>query len=207
VFDREESDRADVNTPAHIVLNTLVLGRGDARKYWPAIAFGACVPDLPMLGFYAYQRLVLGNTEAYIWGTAYFGADWQIFFDVFNSFPLIAVGAVLARLARAPAWFVFFSSMALHCLLDLPLHHDDGHGHFFPLSAWRFQSPVSYWDPGHHGQVVLAAEGLLIALGCANLARPHQPRGLRVAATALFVSTLALAGYAAIAWGDAIGLG
>jgi len=38
--------------------------------------------------------------------------------------------------------------MALHALFDFPLHHDDGHRHFWPFSEFRFDSPVSYWDPG-----------------------------------------------------------
>ncbi|MFQ5415614.1 MAG: hypothetical protein ACE5FL_01070 [Myxococcota bacterium] len=196
-----------MNTPAHIVLNTLVLARGDARRHWRAVALGAFVPDLPMMGFYAYQRLVLGHAEATIWGTAYFDASWQVCFDVFHSLPIIAAGALLAWLTRSPMWVAFFASMALHCVFDLPLHHDDGHAHFFPLSAWRFRSPVSYWDPNHHGSIVLVAEALMITLGCASLARPHQPRGLRIAAAALLVATLALGAYATLVWGGAADLG
>ena len=41
--------------------------------------------------------------------------------------------------------------MMLHAFGDLPVHHDDGHCHFFPFSEWRFASPVSYWDPHHYG--------------------------------------------------------
>jgi hypothetical protein len=55
-------------------------------------------------------------------------------------------------LAIAILLLVFFSSMLLHVFGDLPLHHDDAHRHFFPFSDWRFVSPVSYWDPAHHGQ-------------------------------------------------------
>jgi len=47
----------------------------------------------------------------------------------------------------------------------LPVHHDDGHRHFFPLSDWRFESPVSYWDPAHYGHIFLWIELLLVAAG------------------------------------------
>jgi hypothetical protein len=55
--------------------------------------------------------------------------------------------------------------MLLHSLGDLPLHHDDAHRHFFPFLDWRFSSPVSYWDPEHHGQWVSLIEfsGVLAA--------------------------------------------
>ena len=57
---------------------------------------GAIAPDLPMLGFYAYQRLVVGAPDRWIWSQAYFEPAWQTFFDVFNSFPLIALMALVA---------------------------------------------------------------------------------------------------------------
>ncbi|MCP4390020.1 MAG: hypothetical protein GY802_17130 [Gammaproteobacteria bacterium] len=55
--------------------------------------------------------------------------------------------------------------MLLHIFGDLPLHHDDAHRRFFPLLERRFESPVSYWDPAHHGQWASAFEfiGVLAA--------------------------------------------
>jgi len=194
-----------LNTPAHLVLNTLVLGRGRWQDHWPSIMAGALLPDLPILCFYAYQSLVLRNPERLIWTQAYFAPDWQAFFDLFNSLPLIALFAVLAWRARARGLFAFFCSMALHCLGDLPLHHDDGHAHFFPLSSWRFQSPISYWDPEHHGHFVLLGEMLLIVVGAYALARPQRPRGLRMTSVGLLVATVCYAGYAIVVWGAAGG--
>lgn len=49
--------------------------------------------------------------------------------------------------------FVFSAAALLHVITDLPLHHNDGHPHFWPFSDWIFSSPVSYWDPAHHGRV------------------------------------------------------
>lgn len=39
----------------------------------------------------------------------------------------------------------------LHLASDLPVHVDDAHAHFWPLSEWRFRSTVSYWNPTHNG--------------------------------------------------------
>jgi hypothetical protein len=76
---------------------------------------------------------------------------------------------MLSWYRRHTLLLIFFSSMLLHVFGDLPLHHDDAHRHFFPFSDWRFASPVSYWDPAHHGQwaslvevsCVIAASGYL----------------------------------------------
>lgn len=160
-----------MNTPAHIVLNAYVLGRGRfVRLAWP-IAFGALLPDLPMFLFYVYQRGWLSMPERVIWSQTYFLPHWQSLFDAFNSLPLIALGAVLAWRTKRTAWLACFASMAVHSSADLLLHHEDAHGHFWPLSAWRFRSPVSYWDPRHYGRVFAALELAASVAACALLWR------------------------------------
>lgn len=128
-------------------------------------------PDGPMFVFYGYERLVRGTAERTLWSEVYFQADWQRLFDAFHSLPLIAVAAFFAWRLGSRSGLAFFASMALHSLADLAVHHDDAHAHFFPLSSWRFQSPVSYWDPFHYGQVFLWAELLLVLAGCGLLLR------------------------------------
>lgn len=129
-----------------------------------------------MFVFYAIEKWIVGSTEREIWGTRYFLDSWQDFFDLFNSIPICA-GLVILCWWRKWHWLtILFGSMVIHCLCDLPLHFDDGHRHFFPLTDWRFQSPVSYWDPKHYG--VWAAVGeLLISAGCFWLVFKHR-RGL-----------------------------
>ena len=154
-----------MNTPAHIILNAVVLGRGRTRANWLPITAGALLPDLPMVGFYLYQRFVLEQSESIIWSQLYFDPDWQQFFDLFNSLPLIAIGAALAWSRQSRAALALFLSMALHVAADLPLHREDAHGHFYPLSSWRFESPISYWDPAHHGLVVGGLEMVGVIVG------------------------------------------
>ena len=58
--------------------------------------------------------------------------------------------------------FALFTSMLLHALGDLPLHHDDAHRHFFPFLDWRFSSPISYWNPDFHGHWVSLIEAIAV---------------------------------------------
>ncbi len=159
-----------MNTPAHAVVNLLVLGRRERPRLLLPLTVGALLPDAPMLLFYAYYKAV-GAAENFIWSTAYYDPGWQAFIDIFNSLPLIGLGLLLAHRAAMPRLAALFSSVALHALCDLPLHREDAHRHFFPLSDWRFESPVSYWDPRHGGAVFSLVESIFVVAGCAVLAR------------------------------------
>ncbi len=189
-----------MNTPTHVMLNALVLGHGRWRSHWLAITGGALTPDLPMVVFYLYERIVLGTPERVIWSTRYFDPAWQTFINVFNALPLIGLGAFVAWRARASAWLAFFSSMAVHCVTDLLVHREDAHAHFFPLSSWRFVSPVSYWDPGHYGALVGLVELVLVFGGAAVLIKCYGHRPWRVIAALVLLLSLVPAIYALSVW-------
>ncbi len=164
------------------------------------IGIGAVLPDAPMLVFYGVQKLVLGTPERIIWASRYFEPIWQDFFDLFNSLPLIGLGLLVAAVARRQAWVLLFASMSLHVLLDLPLHHDDAHRHFYPLSNWRFESPVSYWNPDHYGRLTAPLEAALGLLGCGVLARRHRSARARAAIALLMLVYVAYIGFALFMW-------
>ena len=134
-----------------------------------------------------------------IWSTRHFDSDWQLVVDLFNSFPLIGLGAVIAWRARATAALAFFGSMALHCVTDLLVHREDAHAHLFPLSSWRFFSPVSYWDLRHYGWLVGPLELLVIVAGAAVLLR-SETRAWRVLGRVVLASSLLSLGFALTAW-------
>lgn len=186
-----------MNTPAHLVLNAAVLGHGRWRPHWLPITVGAVLPDVPMVAFYIYQRLVLATPERVIWTVSYYQPHWQSVFDLFNSLPLIGLGALAAWRFGAHGWLGLFASMALHGLADLPLHNDDAHAHFYPVSSWRFESPVSYWDARHYGSIVAALETALVVVGTVVLVRRRSPPAWRKIGIA---TLLVYAGFLAIAW-------
>jgi len=53
--------------------------------------------------------------------------------------------------------------------LDFPLHHDDGRPHFWPLSGWIFESPLSYWDVRQGARWVAPVELALALVAAATL--------------------------------------
>ena len=141
-----------------------------------------------MFGFYAYQKLWAGTSEGDIWDTKYFEPNWQLFFDLFNSIP-IAIALIVVCYACGFRFGLLIAASALvHMLCDFPLHHDDAHRHFLPLSNWRFASPISYWDPKHFGHIFIWVELAFALVACCFVGATGEYLPMRIAA----FSTLAL---------------
>ncbi|MGG6241779.1 hypothetical protein ACQ4N7_24400 [Nodosilinea sp. AN01ver1] len=157
-----------MNTPSHLILNLAVLRRPvSPAMTWP-ILIGALIPDAALFVFYAWARWQ-GLPEQTIWSTAYYSQPWQDIFAVGNSMPL-GLGAIALGYSLKRHWLGFVgASMVLHHLADLPLHHDDAHRHFWPLSSVRFISPVSYWDVDHFGRLGATLELVLVLVATAYL--------------------------------------
>jgi len=189
-----------VNTPGHAIVNLLVLGKRDSQSLFAPVAVGAVLPDFPMFVFYAYEKSWLKTPERVIWSEAYYDPVWQAFFDVFNSLPLLALGVLVARLLARPHAAVLFLSMMLHAVCDLALHREDAHRHFFPFSDWRFQSPVSYWDPRHYGSIVSTIEMVVVVVGAVVLFRQYPGRGPRIFLGLILACYTFYIGYALVVW-------
>jgi hypothetical protein len=176
-------------------------GQGDQPTYVTPAVIGALLPDAPMFVFYAVEKLVLRSSEEEIWNTRYFLAGWQDFFDLFNSVPIVAIGLFVAWKTNHRTWFVMCLSMLLHIACDLPLHHDDGHRHVWPLSEWRFESPVSYWDANHFGRPAAIAEMTLFILCYAWSMAKHRAMTIRAGITMLALIHLGFMSLALLFWG------
>ncbi len=189
-----------MNTPAHAIVNLLVLSPRRRPDSLLPVAAGALLSDLPMILFYFHHKVVLGTPESIIWTEAYYPPLWQTLFDAFNALPLLVPAAVVAFAFRARAAGWMLASMAVHALCDLPLHNDDAHRHFFPFSDWRFESPISYWDPGHFGIYFALVEILLVLLGSVFLVRRHPGRLARGIVGAVGLSYLVYLAYVLVVW-------
>jgi len=98
-----------------------------------------------------------------------------------HSVPLWLAALALAAALRARAAAAFAAGGLLHQAFDFPLHADDPHRHLWPLSDWRFESPVSYWDPARYGAWVQPLELALGLLLVAVLWRRWPGRWARAA--------------------------
>lgn len=152
-----------MNTPTHMLIGMTAFG-SQAGRPTVAAALGGMLPDLPAILMVLWSRWVEDRSFGEIFGTLYFSEAWQAILAPWHAVPLWA-GALGAGLAlRSPVVQAFAASGLLHQAVDFLLHADDPHRHFWPLTDWRFSSPVSYWDPAHYGAIVQPVE-LVMAVG------------------------------------------
>lgn len=184
-----------MNTPAHLIIGAAVFARPGDKAASSAALAGAIIPDLSLYVMAANELLIRNTDPGIVFGQMYFSDEWQRIFAIDNSVFLWAAvlvmglalqgnrAADLGNAAMSPAsrmksfpvranWVAVLGGAALlHLALDFPFHHDDGRAHFWPLSNWIFESPLSYWDPAHFGQIVGPLEGFLCLWLCVLLWR------------------------------------
>ncbi|MEB3273662.1 MAG: hypothetical protein ACO4AJ_00920 [Prochlorothrix sp.] len=149
-----------MKTPSHAVINLALLMPHSAAT--AAIALGSVLPDVPIFVMYVWAKGVRRQDDRKIWSEIYYSSFWYGWTALVHSIPLALGIAALGSLGLGDWAIALGLSMALHDLLDLPVHHDDAHCHFLPFSAYRFISPFSYWDPRHYGRQVAWVEALLV---------------------------------------------
>ncbi len=155
-----------MNTPAHMIINLYILRDARRARYAAAVALGSFLPDLPMFVFYFYEKIVLKIPEKIIWYEHYYAEFWQDLFNFMHSIPLTIIGLGLSLYKNSRTWTLLFGSMLLHNCEDIISHNDDAHAHFYPLSNWKFFSPISYWDPRFYGHIAGPVEFIItLALG------------------------------------------
>lgn len=155
-------------TPTHLLVGAALFAKPakEPRQKWrnAAILFGALLPDLSIFVLFFYARVFAGISEQELWSVTYWSEPWQTFNKMGNSFVVFAVLGALAVVIQQ-RWLLALALAALaHLMLDFPVHADDAHVHFWPVTEWRFYSPISYWDPRHFGDIFFMLE---IAFGVA----------------------------------------
>ena len=153
-----------MNTPSHIVINLFLLGRGPSSQFYLPIIVGSLLPDIAIFWFYFWAKFIQKIPESKIWSETYFSDFWQNIFAIPNSIILSLIGVLICQYYQLTWLKIVFISMIIHCLFDLPVHHDDAHRHFAPLTNYRFISPFSYWDVRYFGKWVALIELLLVNL-------------------------------------------
>lgn len=157
-----------MNTQSHFVLNIFFVklfykkNFTEVRYLNSVILFGSILPDLPIVLFFLFYTIFSSVSQETIWGTLYFQDNWQIFFNLFNSIPIFLIVAIISYWLKKPRLCLFSLANLLHFIEDFFLHNDDAHAHFFPLSSYTFQSPLSYWDPKNFGVIIAIIENVII---------------------------------------------
>jgi len=150
-----------LNTPAHLIFGAAAFGRPHLPRTALAALAGALAPDLSLYAMTAVSIWFMGISPETVFRELYYSAAWQQVFAIDNSFILWGLAFALALRARAPAAIAFSGAALLHLAFDFPLHTHDARMHFWPLTDWRFESPVSYWDGRAHARIV---EGAVLAI-------------------------------------------
>jgi len=188
-----------MNTPAHAIINLLLAGKERRASHPLAIICGALLPDAPMLLFYIWEK-IQGVPEHIIWSDLYYHPGWQGLFNTLHSFPLLTLACYVAWQTRMRTAAVFFGSMFCHSLFDFPVHHSDAHQHFFPLSDYRFISPISYWDPAYYGLWIGSMELIVVVAGGGWLLRSSKNIALSRSVSALLLIYLMFWAFATTMW-------
>lgn len=158
-----------MNTPAHLILAAAAFARPNQRGTLTAALCGAIAPDLSLYLLVGWHIGVLGTPAEIVFSDLYYSSHWQSIFAIDNS---VFVWGLILALALHRRWLwvkVFSASALLHLAFDLPLHAGDGRPHFWPVSDWVFNSPVSYWDSQFFGWLIgpfglVAAAAITVAL-------------------------------------------
>lgn len=167
-----------MNTQTHVLLAAALLAKPNAPVRNMAVIAGSLVPDLAIYTLFVWSKFA-GIPEPIVWNQLYYAPPWSDAVTVGNAAPIylgILVFGLLASLRwRTAMVVVFFAAAALiHIAADLPVHVDDAHAHLWPLSDWRFRSPVSYWNPDHFGGIASVLEiGLGLVLSTILWRRFH----------------------------------
>ncbi len=162
-----------------------------------AAVFGSLLPDLSLYLLAGWAMLVQGLSAQTVFGQLYFSPSWQAVFAIDNSFILWGVLMSFALWAGRAALIAFAGAGCLHLVFDFLFHNDDARRHFWPVTDWVFHSPVSYWDPMHHGAVI----GTLEIIGCLVLAVVLWRRFSGWRARAMIAALAALQSLPGIMWG------
>ena len=188
-----------MNTPTHIVVALAALSRRGESAPNRAVLAGALIPDIAIYLWAPWQYLVRGRSGDDIWNTLYFEPPMQTAIALINSVPIYAALALLGWVQRGKVWGMLMLAFALaallHIALDLPVHSGDAYRHFWPVSDWRFYSPVSYWEADKGARWVSLVEAAVVLGSVAVLWRRFPTLWVRVllALAALFALGTALA--------------
>jgi hypothetical protein len=134
---------------------------------------------------------IAGVPARRIFGEIYWENWWQITNGLAHSFLLWGGLLTVALLWRMQLTSAFAASGLIHCAIDFLVHREDAHMQFWPLTRWKFVSPVSYYDGAHYGHyfsLFEAALGFTMAFVILRRFQNKIVRALLLIAMAIYVA-------------------
>lgn len=186
-----------MNTPTHMIIGAALAAKREQPESLVAAFAGGLAPDLPLIAMVLYATRVAGMPEGEVFGTLFFSEGWQRVFAVDHSFAIWGVLLGIGYLLRLFPVVAFAGSGLAHAAVDFLTHHSDARQQLWPFTEWKFESPFSYWDAAHFGNVVAPFEALLVLVLAILLVirvRSLWERLLTVAIAALLLAPIALTG-------------
>lgn len=179
-----------MNTPAHLLIGAALFAKRDDHKLLTGALLGGLLPDLSLYLMAGVAIFILNISPQTVFNDLYFSNAWQLVFSIDNSFFIWGVAFAIAFAYKSPFFIALTCAALLHLLSDFALHNDDARIHFWPLSHWRFESPLSYWDSNHHAQWVAPIEGLLTAVATWFLFTAKYHLAFKIGFAILFIAEL-----------------
>jgi len=154
-----------MNVPAHLIFGAAAFGKPGNRAVTTAAVLGSFAPDVSLFVMAGWSLFIAGISPEIVFGQYYFGDRWQAVFAVDNSFIFWGIGLGLAVRAHHGVLIAFAGAGLMHLGFDFLLHNSDARIQFWPLSDWKFFSPLSYWDSRYYANIVSPVEvGVTLAL-------------------------------------------
>lgn len=179
-----------MNTPAHLLVGAAAFSRRENRRVIIAAMIGALLPDLSLYLMAGTALFILNIPPNIVFDELYFSTAWQTVFAIDNSFIVWGTLLGLAIWRQSPWAIALCGAALLHLCLDFPLHHDDGRPHFWPLTGWVFESPVSYWDRNQGAMWVAPIEAAMATVAAIVLWRSRMGPALAIVTAALLLAEL-----------------
>jgi len=141
--------------------------KGEKGRNWSTFT-GSVIPDAFIYVCATWLIFVKKVPQQTLWNEIYFDTPMQTTASIFNSVPLYLALLGIGLAFRKSVWgmcALFFALAALsHIALDFPVHNHDAYAHFWPLSDWKFFSPISYYETHLYGNWVGMVDAF-IAIG------------------------------------------
>lgn len=156
-------------TPSHLIYNwaaakALDQKLGEDKSRLHGFLLGGILPDIPAYTFFVFYTFIAGASQNEMWDVLYFDSPFSVFITLSHSFLLWPAVLLIGYVFRKEIIMWLGAGAMMHSVIDFLVHNDDAYMHFWPLSEWKFMSPISYWDPSHYGNIVGTVDTVLILL-------------------------------------------